>query len=85
MEIRELAQYKVVEFDKGILILNALDNMMNRPGAVELIMSDPKTIGEYLLRYLHARSKGAAGVSMREAHKQALQGAIVTRKGALDG
>jgi len=38
-----------------------------------------------LVKYLHARSKGAAGMSMKDAHKQALVGAMVVRKGDLDG
>jgi len=83
MLIYDGALYKVVEFDKGILILNALDNMTNRPGATELIVADSKTIGEYLMKYLHARPK--AGISIRDAHKQALVGAMVVRKGDLDG
>jgi hypothetical protein len=79
MFINGLALYKVVEFRNGVIIINALDAMPNRPEAVELIVADIRTCGEYLLRYLHARGDGAAGGSMERAHKQALEGAIVTK------
>jgi len=78
MNINGYALYKVVEFDTGILILNALDKLEHRR-CVELIHADARTCAEYLLRYLHARSDGAAGKSMVEAHRQALQGAIVVK------
>jgi hypothetical protein len=72
-----VALYKVVEFEQGILLLNALDKMDRKH--VELVVADARTCGEYLVRYLHARADGAAGKSMVEAHRQALQGAIVVR------
>lgn len=80
MFINGVALYKVVEFDHGVIVLNALDKMTDRPSAVELIVADIRTCGEYLARYLHARGDGAAGKSMAEAHRQALQGAIVVKQ-----
>jgi hypothetical protein len=77
MFINGIALYKVIEFGGGILILNALDKL-DRPHT-ELVIADIRTCGEYLLRYLHARGDGAAGKSMEEAHRQALQGAIVVK------
>lgn len=82
MFINDAALFKVVEFDQGILILNALDAMPGRKH-VDLVVADAKTCGEYLLRYLHARAQGAAGKTPAEAHKQALEGAIVVK--AWDG
>ena len=75
--INGIALYKVVEFAKGVMILNALDKL-DRPH-VELVIADARTCGEYLVRYLHARADGAAGKTMAEAHRQALQGAIVVK------
>lgn len=78
---------KVVEFDKGILILNALDGMMQRPGTVELAVMPIESVGEFLSRYFHARTGGpfaAAGKSPEEALKQALDGAVILRH-ALEG
>lgn len=83
MKIEGEALYKVVEFEKGIIILNALDTMSDRPEAVGLIAGKPNVIGEYIVRYLHARSKGK---DIRAAHQEALgKDAIVLRKGDLDG
>lgn len=82
MKIEGEALYKIVEFDKGIIILNALDTMPGRPEAVGLIAGKPSVIGEYLVRYMHARGEGK---NIREAHKQALgKDALVLRKGDLD-
>lgn len=78
MFINALALYKIVEFQNGILVLNALDKL-DRPHT-ELVVADARTCGEYLLRYLHARADGAAGKTMEEAHRQALVGAIVVKK-----
>jgi hypothetical protein len=78
MLINGFALFKVVEFSQGIALLNALDKMEGRDH-VELIVADARTCGEYLTRYLHARSEGAAGKTMAEAHRQALQGAIVVK------
>lgn len=78
MIIENAALYKAVEFDKGILILNALDNMMNRPEARELFMATPKACGEILMKYLQARANGK---DQSAALMQALDGQIVTRRG----
>lgn len=79
MNINGFALYKVVEIRNAILILNALDRMTDRPDAVELVYADARTCAEYLVRYLHARSDGAAGKDMASAHRQALEGAIVQK------
>lgn len=79
MNINGVALYKVVEFEGGILLMNALDKMTDRKN-VELVIADVRTCGEYLARYLYARGDGAAGKSMAEAHRQALEGAIVVKK-----
>jgi hypothetical protein len=79
------AIYKVVEFNKGIIVLNGLDNMMQRPDAIELVVADGQTCGEYLMKYLYLRCRGAAGVDRKIAHEEALQGLIVIRKANLDG
>lgn len=79
MNINGFALYKVVEFDKGIILLNALDSMPGRQ-CVELVMADAKTCGEYLARYLHARGEGAAGKTIEQAHKEALAGAKVVQR-----
>lgn len=80
MHINEFALFKVVEIRNAVLILNALDKVENQREAVELIVADARTCGEYLLRYLHARADGAAGKGMVEAHQQALKGARVVKK-----
>jgi len=79
MKINGLALYKVVEITNAIVIVNALDRMTDRPDAVELVIADARTCAEYLVRYLHARSEGAAGKDMVAAHRQALEGAIVQK------
>lgn len=80
MRISRIAFYKVIEFDKGILILDSNEKMMNRPDALELVTGDIKGIVEYLPRYLHARQFTD---DVRNAHRQALRGAGV-KLGALD-
>lgn len=76
MFINDSALFKLVEFDQGLLMMNALDSMPGRKHVV-LILADAKTCGEYLARYLHARATGAAGQSPAVAHRQAMAGAIV--------
>ena len=70
--------YKVVEFDKGIVILHQDDNLGGRNDMVPLIIADMPTICEYLPRYHELR---AAGVEWREAHQRALEGAVVVDPG----
>ena len=73
MQIIDGAYFKVIEFDKGIVIVNALDGV-NRTEARELIVANARSIGEYLLRYLHARANGK---TQSEAHQQAIKDAVV--------
>lgn len=79
MHINGFALYKIIEFDKGVLLANYLDKMNDRQH-VELIVGDARTCAYYLARYLHARGNGAAGISMPEAHRQALEGLTVVKK-----
>lgn len=80
MKISTILQYKVVEADKALAIINAADSLQ-RAGTVELIMSDMATCCEYLARYTHERARGA---HPRDAHSYALKGAKVITPGDLD-
>ena len=80
MKIFDGGVLKVIEFEQGIVILNALDNVPNVRNPVELVMADPRTLGEVLLKYLHLRSKGAAGMDQMTAIRQACVGHIVVRR-----
>ena len=75
MHINSIALYKVIETNNGIALINAIDRS-GRPETVELVVADATTCGNYLLRYLYARS---AGRTMAEAHKQALADAHVVK------
>ena len=79
MIINGFALYKVIETANGLALINALDKS-NRPDVVELVVADARTCAEYMLRYIHARADGAAGKTMAEAHRQALEGAVVVKK-----
>jgi hypothetical protein len=73
---------KVIEFDKGLIVLHYTDGMMQRPGTTELAVMPVESVGEFLSRYLHARTGGpfaAAGKSVEESLKQALEGAVVLK------
>ena len=76
MNISNLLSYKVVEFDKGLCIIPAIDQLGGRQGITELIIADIATCCEYLIRYTHARAKGH---SIPHAHDEALKGAIVVK------
>lgn len=80
MNVKPLALYKVVEFDKGVIILNAVD-ALKRPDARYLIVADFATCGEYLARYCHERSQGR---DVLTAHQAALRGARVIQRGHSD-
>jgi len=81
VNVKPLALYKVVEFDKGVIILNAVDSMMKRPDAHYLIVADFATCGEYLARYCFERAQGKDVVT---AHQAALKGARVIQRGHSD-
>lgn len=87
MKIHGGTLYKIVEFNQGILILNALDSMMQRPEAKTLAVGTASQCGEYLMVYLHARSGSdvaAVGKGAIEAHRQARSMVPGLRKGDLD-
>jgi hypothetical protein len=72
--------YKVVEFDKGVILLDSKDDL-KRPDTWPLIIGNGETCAEYLLRYLRARENGK---SIPLAHQQAIVGAQVVAAGHLD-
>lgn len=77
MIINGFALYKIIETNNGLAVINAVDKS-DRPEVVELIVADAATCGNYLLRYLYARSK--PGSTMTSAHKEALADArMITR------
>lgn len=78
--VSDLAQYKVCEFDSGIIIIGARDHLQ-RPGVINLIIADLPTCGEYLARYCYERVHGK---DPKAAHAEALKGARVIAKGHLD-
>lgn len=80
MNINKLLNYRVVEFDKGIVIAPA-GARVGMPGAVNLIEAAMPTCCEYLARYTEHR---AAGKEPVDAHALALRGANVIAKGDLD-
>lgn len=70
MKLEKTALYKLIEFDKGLLIVNAIDSMMDRPGTRELIISTPGGIAEYMQHFIHAKANGR---NTSEAHEQAMR------------
>lgn len=79
MKFSPLSLYKTIEFDGGIAIIAANDNLQ-RPDAVPLIVANGPTTVEYLRRYFAAREDGKTIV---EANGAALEGASVIEQGAL--
>lgn len=80
MRFSKLINYKVVEFDGGILIMGAKDNLQ-RPGVEQLIVADSETIGVYITRYMHGREMGK---TVNDAHRDALKGASIIEASARD-
>lgn len=78
MHISQFLQYKVIEADKHVSIIEAKQTVQH---AIELIVADMPTCGEYVARYTHER---AAGKNPPEAHREALKGARVLQKGHFD-
>lgn len=74
-------KFKVIEFDTGIVILQAVDSLAGRKDAAELIVADMPTIAEYLVRYHEYR---AYGFDLRESHSKALSGAAIIASGVMD-
>lgn len=75
MNINKFMQYRVVEFQTGIVITLA-NSQVNMPQASNLIISDMPTCCEYLRRYTEAR---AGGKEVKEAHEIALRGANIIK------
>lgn len=78
MNISRFLQYKVIESEQHLSVIPAARVVQ---GAIELIIADMPTCGEYLARYTHERADGKAP---KEAHQAALRGARVLQKGHFD-
>lgn len=79
MKLEKNQQYKLVEFDRGFVILQKEDELGGRNEVVPLIIADMNTIAEFLVRYNEFRTQG---LHWREAFQRALYGAKVVDPGA---
>ncbi len=81
MNISPLLNYKIIEFDHGIVIIDAKNNLMQRNQAVPLIVGSMDVCCEYLARYTYERGRGK---SIRESHQIVAAGMKILVKGDLD-
>lgn len=73
MKISDTAQYKVIEAEHCLLIVD-VTTQINVTTGVELIIANMVTCAEYIARYGYERSQGKG---IRDAHTQALKGASI--------
>lgn len=73
MKISDTAQYKVIEAEHCLLIVD-VTTQINVTTGVELIIANMVTCAEYIARYGYERAQGRG---IRDAHKQALKGASI--------
>jgi hypothetical protein len=81
MKISPLLNYKVIEFDHGIVIVATGNSLMQRNEAVNLIESSMEVCCEYLARYTQERGRGK---SIRDSHRIVAAGMKILAKGHLD-
>ena len=77
MKINILTMYKVIEADHVIAIM-AHNDQLKALVHVELMAGPLGAVAEYLTRYMAAR---ATGLTIDQAHKEALHGAIIVDDG----
>ena len=81
MQMRRNQLFKLVEIDKGLVIIESTDNVGRGDKQAELIIADMPTMAEYLVRYHEARTQG---LGIKQAHDRALHGAHVIETGVAE-
>lgn len=79
MKLEKGQLYKLVEFDRGFVVLHKDDELGGRNEVVPLIIADMNTIAEFMVRYNEFRTQG---LHWREAFQRALYGAKIVDPGA---